>query len=109
MIGTIIWTGVSGTRYEFQLDALGTQYKPKPGVYVFCHAAPGGWIPDYVGETEDFNARLSNGGPSHHQLDSIKAAGATHIATRHEPGGLSTRVSIETDLRHGLNPCCNRQ
>lgn len=32
----IQWIGASSTTYQFQLDKVGTIYRPIPGVYIFC-------------------------------------------------------------------------
>lgn len=105
----VYWSGVSGNQYEFQIDPLGTNFKIVPGVYILCHWVGNGWQADYVGETENFHGRLSNGCATHHRLHSIHAAGSTHICTMRFSVGLTIREAIETDLRQRLNPCCNRQ
>ena len=106
----VIWTGISGVRYEFQVDPIGTGYKDRPGVYVFCRlGALGFWDAIYIGETESFERRLWADLVRHHQWDSIRSAGATHIGTLHAPGGLSARLAIEADLRHSNPTPCNQQ
>ncbi|MCB1487356.1 MAG: hypothetical protein KDJ88_07850 [Bauldia sp.] len=103
-------TGISGTTYSLQLHPIGTDYLWHPGVYIFCKLAPNGnWDAVYVGETAAFGHRLSRELFAHHKWPRIRAAGATHIATLHIPGPLWSRESIETDLRHSLNPPCNDQ
>ncbi len=103
------WKGASGASYAFWLHPIGTNYFELPGVYVFCTLAGGLWYAKYVGETDNFARRLSDELKSHHRWDSIRAHGATHICTRVVEGGNAERLRIETDLRHGLNPPCNRQ
>lgn len=109
-INYVIWHGASGTRYSTQCDPIGTPYKPREGVYIFCKIAPNGsWYPVYVGETDSFQRRLSDELDRHHRWASIMREGATHICTLHLTGGLALREGVETDLRHRLNPPCNLQ
>jgi hypothetical protein len=104
------WTGISGIRYEFQLDPIGTAYHPKPGVYIFCRQALNGkWDALYVGETESFQRRLWRELTLHHCWERILAARATHICTLHVPGGLAAREVIETDLRRSTKAPLNLQ
>ncbi|MDE2020313.1 MAG: GIY-YIG nuclease family protein [Patescibacteria group bacterium] len=106
----VIWVGASLRRYEFQLHPIPIVYLERPGVYIFCsRAINGNWNAIYVGETDNFSRRLTNELATHHRWKSIRAAGATHICTLHVPGHDSLRLQIETDLRHSLNPPCNRQ
>ena len=106
---SVNWTGASGTSYGFWLHPIGTKYLAVPGVYIFCRAEAGLLYAKYVGETDNFSRRLTDELASHHRWDSIRAHGATHISTLTVKGGNAERVRIETDLRHGLNPPCNRQ
>lgn len=106
----VIWKGISGTTYEFQLHPIGTAYFPKPGVYIFCRdIGRGSFSALYIGETESFKRRLTDELEAHHSLDAVRRHGATHICTLHVTGNLTDRLSIETDLRHALNPPCNKQ
>jgi hypothetical protein len=107
----LIWTGVSGTRYEFQNFKLGNvTFNPVAGVYIFCRQGTDSlWYSVYVGETDNFVRRLADELSTHHRLESISRAGATHICAMVVTGGNAERVKIETDLRHSLNPPCNRQ
>lgn len=106
----IQWKGISGSVYEFQLDPIGTIYLPIPGVYIFCRNIGGtSWSAQYVGETEDMNRRLSDQLQAHHSLGAVRLHGSTHISTLRVNGGAAERVRIETDLRHSLNPPCNKQ
>jgi hypothetical protein len=104
------WKGSSGTIYEFQLHPLGTAYFPKPGVYIFCRDLGGGsFRAIYVGETDNFGRRLTDELHAHHSIEAVRRHGATHISTLHVTGDLAQRLRIETDLRHSLNPPCNKQ
>jgi hypothetical protein len=98
----IYWRGTL-RRYEFQLDQVGTNYRPIPGV--FCRSAGNGlWYPIYVGETGSFQRRLADQLRIHHCWERICLERATHISTLHVPGAEAQRLLIETDLRRALNP-----
>ncbi len=106
----IYWTGASGTRYEFQLDRVGTVYRPIQGVYIFSSEAfAGSHSAIYVGETDSFYRRLSDELQGHHALQAIGLHGATHISTLYVAGDRANRLYIETDLRTALKPPCNKQ
>jgi hypothetical protein len=106
----IFWTGASGTRYEFQLDGIGTIYRPIPGVYIFSKPlANSNHSAVYVGETDSFYRRLSDELRLHHAIDSIRLHRATHICTLNVAGDRANRLYIETDLRNALKPPCNQQ
>jgi hypothetical protein len=107
----IFWTGASGTRYEFQLAALGTiDYFDIEGVYIFCKAAgSSNYSAIYVGETDSFKRRLKDEIERHHALPTIRNHGATHISTLVVRGDRAYRLYVETDLRNALNPPCNKQ
>jgi hypothetical protein len=108
----IRWFGASGRTYDMYLDPIWSAYLPRPGVYLFCRMISANqWGAVYVGETDDFSRRLTRDLTLHHRWESIRAAGATHICTLHVPNdyGGALRLAIETDLRHALNPPCNRQ
>jgi hypothetical protein len=106
----IKWTGLKFT-YEFQLDQIGITYLPIPGVYIFCRLVgiSNTYSSLYVGETDNLWRRLTNELRAHHCWDAVRLHGATHISTLRVDGGLTKRLEIETDLRHSLNPPCNKQ
>lgn len=107
---SLIWTGASGRTYKFEHHAIGMTFNPLGGVYIFCRLATDNrWYAVYVGETDNFARRLTDELASHHQWESIRAARATHICAMVIGSGNAERLAIETDLRHGLNPPCNRQ
>lgn len=105
------WPTASGQRLSFQLDPIGASYLQRPGVYIFTRqAANGNWDALYVGETDDFNRRLTRELVFHHRWPCIQKAGATHICTLHVPGkDVTAREAVETDIRQATNPQCNRQ
>lgn len=109
----LIWTGRSGTRYEFEhYPIYGTAWNAVGGVYIFCKLAPDGrWYAQYIGETDNFRRRLSDELGSHHQWNCISRSGATHVCAMVVNGGdtAQRRLDIEADLRHSQNPPCNRQ
>jgi hypothetical protein len=106
----IYWVGASGTCYQFQLDPIGSNYRPIEGVYIFCKQAwNGNYDASYVGETDSLWRRLTNELGAHHAYLDVLRDGATHISTLHVPGDRTYRLYVETDLRNALNPPCNKQ
>lgn len=104
-----IWTGKSGAEYVFETYHLGTTFKDLSGVYIVCRETIWNKFEAlYVGETQSFYRRLNLGSESHSGLKRATTEGATHVAVRFEFGEMA-RLSVETDLRHGLNPLCNEQ
>lgn len=107
---SVIWTGASGRRYDFQLHVIGTQYYARSGVYIFCKPVSAqNWAGLYIGETSSFARRLSEELHLHHCWKGVIAAGASHICTLYVPGDLTAREGIETDLRRSINPPLNLQ
>ncbi len=115
----LVWSGYSGTKYEFEHFALrNVSFNEVGGVYIFCYqAADGRWHAiyigetEYIGETDNFRRRLADELPTHHRWQDITRAGATHICAMvvSGPNAAQRRLDIETDLRHKQNPPCNRQ
>lgn len=105
----ITWTGRSGTLYETEAFPIGTTFNSVSGVYILCYESPvGRWWALYVGEAQSLYDRLNANVSAHDGFERATGRGATHIAvvrTRSD----AERLRIETDLRHGLNPVCNRQ
>ena len=106
---TTIWAGKTGQRFEFEVHPIGTLYKRVSGVYVACRQSISGSLEAlYVGETQSFYDRLNAGAANHDGLKCAARNGMTHIGVMIVAGN-SERLRIETDLRHGLKPSCNRQ
>lgn len=105
------WTGASGNRYTFQLDAIGSiSYFDVSGVYIFSRDLGGGsHAAIYVGETDSFKRRIGDELWAHHALNAIRSHGATHINTLSVAGDRANRLYVETDLRNALKPPCNKQ
>jgi hypothetical protein len=108
----INWPGYGGRIHAFETHPIGTAFKPLGGVYIFCKARPDGyWDAIYVGETGDFNERLNAALQRHQAWPACCAHGATHIGVMVIGSVLdrAPRLALETELRHTLNPPCNRQ
>lgn len=106
----VTWPGRSGSKYETVLFPFGTQFNAVSGVYIACKAGslPGHWTALYVGEAKSLYDRLNANVAAHDGLVRAARSGATHIAVMRTSND-AERLRIETDLRHGLNPSCNRQ
>jgi hypothetical protein len=97
------WEGASGAAYAFQLDAIGTPFQPRAGVYIFCHfGAQNRLVADHIGQAEDLAARIGRDLAERPRWQPISDAGATHVCTLHVPGTAADRVRIETDLRRAI-------
>ena len=104
----VTWNGASGRPYDFSIFPIGTECIPYPGVYIFTReTSPGWWQALYVGESNSFHDRLYARLEDHDGYKRAARAGATHIGLHFTRA--SERLWIETDLRHGLNPVCNKQ
>jgi hypothetical protein len=107
---TVTWPGASGIKYSFNLHKIGAVFLAVPGVYIFCKGATATtWQQIYVGETDNLLRRLTNELAAHHRWECAKRHGATHICALRVDGGNAERIRTEIDLRHGLNPPCNRE
>jgi hypothetical protein len=106
----VTWVGASLTRYATEMYAIGTQFKPIPGVYVFCkYVAADRVTAIYVGETDNLQRRLNTDLSCHHCWPQARQLGATHVCVLPAPQALVLRERIETDLRHALRPPLNKQ
>ena len=106
---TVNCTGVSGRQYQFEVFPVGTLFNSVPGVYIACRLPSAGWYQAlYVGETQSVKDRLNGSANNHYGLRCAAHNGMSHIAVMVVYSD-AERLRIETDLRHGLNPCCNRQ
>ena len=109
MATIVTWTGSSRTQYQFELYKIGQEFNPVSGVYIFCReTSPGSWQALYVGETQSLKDRLNTGVSNHDGFKCASRSGATHVAVR-QVSGEANRLRVETDLRHGINPVCNKQ
>lgn len=109
---TTFWTGRSGTSYEFYVHPIGTEFLPISGVYIFCRQVTatllgGTYEALYVGEAQSLFDRLNSGVGNHDGFKRASREGMTHIAAMRCSS--AERLWVETDLRHGLDPICNRQ
>lgn len=105
----VTWTGKSGQKYEFETYPVGTQFYKVSGVYIACkRLISGSYEALYVGEAQSLYDRL-NAGAAHH--DGLKCAARRSMTDigAFVVSGDPQRMRVETDLRHSLNPPCNRQ
>ena len=106
----ILWSGMKRTYDFIPFEINGLVVSPSGGgVYVFSRRREYGDEALYVGETDDFQRRLKDELSHHHRWPCLKALGVTHVGIHLVPGARSERLEIETDLRLGLDPPCNRQ
>ena len=101
---TIIWRGISGQNYEYELRPIGSTLPKAPGNYVLCRrGSDGRYSAIYAGETSDLSGRFD----SHHAMPCIERNRATHISYRVHYGGKDARQTEEKDIRARYNPPCN--
>lgn len=109
MVLKVSWSGKSGLSYLFEVYPIGQQFNPVSGVYVFCKSVGVGLYEAlYVGEAQSFVDRLNTGLKNHDGYKRAATVGANLVGVMLADGD-SNRLSIETDLRHGIDPVCNRQ
>jgi hypothetical protein len=103
------WPGSNGTQHATHRYDIGAVFYEVGGVYIFCkQTVPGSFQAIYVGESDNLWSRLTENLTVHHRWECAVSRGITHIcAVRIDDA--AERLRIETDLRHSLNPPCNRQ
>lgn len=102
---TCNWTIGDNQTLSFNIHGENKDWLPKAGLYIFTYQDTGGiWRPLYVGQTDDFSARL----PSHERLNEAVRLGATHIHARVVPLQ-ADRDRYEEALIAALNPRMNTQ
>ena len=70
------WPLGNGQTVEFNIyDPQITTWKAVAGLYIFAYDDGQYWQALYIGQTDDFSARL----PHHERLDEAAQRGATHI------------------------------
>lgn len=99
-----LWTGESGTEYQYQIYSLGTGLRPLPGIYIYARQnEDSSWTPLYISQTRDLHQRLEG----HVTLEDAIANGATHLHAHYCTAGQSARCNEERDLLIRWRPVCN--
>ncbi|KPJ52278.1 hypothetical protein AMJ39_08235 [candidate division TA06 bacterium DG_24] len=107
-IGTVTFTGQSGTKYEFAAYPWGTAFKDDYAAVYFVteryKEAKGGFSHRhiYVGETEELGIRFEN----HHKAECFEEESANCICVYGEDDE-DERLAIEQDLLAKYDPPCN--
>ena len=107
-LSTITFTGASGSKYEFNSYAFGTNFKENYGAVYFItnrhQNDDGGYshVRIYVGQTEDLSTRFDD----HHKQDCFDQENANCVCIHGEQNE-NTRLDIERDLIDNYNPPCN--
>ncbi|MBP1152542.1 GIY-YIG nuclease family protein [Methylocaldum sp. RMAD-M] len=106
MTDSVIWTSPSGETFTFGIYNYKGVWNNVAGIYMFCrkNQPQNSWVPLYIGQTDSFQARLSN----HEQWLAafLKGANAVLAAviTRKD-----SRDRIERDLIQQFQPPLNQQ
>ncbi len=103
-MASITLTGISGTKYEYEVYDVNAQWFSVPGNYAFVDV---NGLPKYIGETGNFATRRP--GPSHEKWAKARRYGATHVVAHRHDGGEAARKAEETDLIRAYNPPANSQ
>src|SRR5947208_249095 len=109
-LGTVVFEGESGRRYEFQLYTLDSPMPAAGAVYGICSSSQKpdrtGYTvtPLYFGQTGDLSERFEG----HHRQPCFTRNNANSIAI-HLDGDERSRLAKETDLIRRWDPVCNRQ
>jgi len=70
------WPLGNGQTLEFTVyDPNTTTWNAVPGLYIFAHVVGGYWNPLYIGQADDFAARI----PNHERWNSALQRGVTHV------------------------------
>ncbi len=109
-LGTITFTGKSGTEYEYEFGVypLNTRFKEGYEAVYFVtrrYKTTDGKFSHkriYVGETDDLSERFDN----HHKESCFGKHGANCVCI-HKESRQSARLRIEDDLISKHNPPCN--
>ena len=101
----VTWTGDDGTRYEYNVHALDTDWYDVPGNYIFTKKNTAGlWVAIYIGETGSLRDRLSG---DHEKYPCGRLQGMTHIHAHVSSEARATRLAEEQNLVRRYNPPCN--
>ena len=101
----VVWTGADGTRYEYTVHSLNTDWYDVPGNYIFTKQnSQGQWVAIYIGETGSLRDRLSG---DHENYPCGKRHGMTHIHAHTSSKVRTDRLAEEKNLVQRYNPPCN--
>ena len=99
------WPLGNGQTISFNVYDSNENWSKVGGLYIFAYLAKDGiWRPLYIGQTDDFSARL----PSHERLNEAIQRGATHIHAAVVPLA-ANRDTLERRLIASLQPPMNEQ
>ncbi len=106
-LGTITFTGASGTEYEFDVYPFGESFSEVGAVYVITERTPkskGGadHTRIYIGQTGDLSERFD----THHKADCFQRHDANCICV-HRDDDEDSRLAKERDLLAAYSPPCN--
>ena len=106
-IATLTLTGISGTKYQFNVYPLGTNFKATGAVYAITKRTvkpdDGGSHDEiYVGQTHDISERFDN----HHKADCFTRYNANCVCI-HQDDNENSRLAKENDLIQAYDLPCN--
>lgn len=102
--GTHIWSGKSGREYVYRVYKLPPRLKKLPGNYIFAKPTEvKGWIPVYIGQTENLGETLNKDHPA---LACVRKHEATHVHAHENAVDEEGRNTEVEDLVRVWNPPC---
>jgi predicted GIY-YIG superfamily endonuclease len=105
MADTIDWPGKSGKKYRywFATEMENPLMKKEAGNYMFVKQETNGWVPVYIGQTDDLDRRLTN----HPELTCVRKNGGTRLMAHTAGANEAARLVEEADLVDYWDPPCN--
>jgi len=107
-LGTVIFAGASGRKYDFDVYSIGADFKDIGAVYFFTERVEENQddcshTGIYIGQTDVMSARFDY----HYAMPCIEKNGANCICI-HAESNIIEREEIERDLIIAYKPICNR-
>ncbi|MCY4417920.1 MAG: hypothetical protein OXE87_16665 [Chloroflexi bacterium] len=97
------WRGKSGQTYEYTVQSATENIPQGGGNYIFIRLEGNTWYPLYIGETQNFVARLS----AHDKIPCARQNGLNEIHYHTHNGNEQARRAEEQDLLQNYRTVCN--
>jgi hypothetical protein len=105
----LAWRGASGRQYTFDMYRAGNPAPTGAGIYMFCYLNSGYYYSAYAGQSSDLYNRVYTNLSAHQAWNCALNRGCQYVPILRYNGTEAQRLAIETDLRNGLKPPCNKQ
>ena len=98
---------MEGLNREYDFTPILSAHIPEsPGIYIFAKQTPTGWMPLYIGETENIKTRISG----HEKIPCVERHGGKDFCVLvyvNVYWDRDRRLMAENDLVSRWNPPCN--